>query len=89
MTEHFKSIIAGFADTLPLIAKSTGKKGKGQNKLKNLVKKFDINTDEAHNALQDVKMIQQVLRKLKISNQEILKATVSWSLYGPFKPFRR
>ncbi|XP_043468802.1 uncharacterized protein LOC122502708 [Leptopilina heterotoma] len=78
MSKHFGSIVAGFSDSLPLIARSTGKKGKGQNKLENLAKDFDINTDEAHNAICDVQMLEQVLIKLKISDKQIVEASVTW-----------
>lgn len=79
MSKHFGSIVAGFFDSLPLIARSTGKKGKGQNKLENLAKDFDINTDVAHNAICDVQMLEQVLIKLKISDKQIVEASVTWA----------
>lgn len=73
MSDHFKSIIEGFSDTLPIIVQSTGKKGKGKNKLEVLADDLQLKTEETHNALIDVILLEQVLEKLKISNDKIIE----------------
>lgn len=76
MTKHFKSVIEGFSDTLPFIAKCTGKKGKGHNKLENLANSFGINAYEAHNAIFDVQILLQVLMKATLSWDTIEKKSI-------------
>jgi len=70
MKDHYKTIIYGFCDTLPIIKKITGKKSKGSNKLENLTKELNISYDKAHDALHDVIMLEQVIKKLQISDVE-------------------
>lgn len=79
MVEHFKSVIEGFCDTLPITRKCTGKKALGDNKLEMLAKNFKINNDEAHNAICDVQMLEQVLNKLNVSKATLLASSVTWS----------
>jgi len=55
---------------LPIIKKITGKKSKGSNKLENLAKELDISCDKAHDVLHDVIMLEQVIKKLQISDIE-------------------
>ncbi|XP_043471058.1 uncharacterized protein LOC122504185 [Leptopilina heterotoma] len=79
MSEHFRSVVDGFSDTLPIIRKRTGKKGKGKNKLEVLAEDLQLKTEGAHNALIDVILLQQVLEKLQISNEKILEFTLPWN----------
>lgn len=78
MKKHFQSIIYGFCDTLPIIRKCTGKKGKGQNKLQILAENFGINCDKAHDAIEDVIILEKVLIKLNISTIQLRESTISW-----------
>lgn len=71
MTQHFKSVVEGFSDTLPIIAKCSGRNEKGQNILETISNDLRINTQGAHNAVADVVMLEQVLFKLKISNKKL------------------
>ncbi|XP_066596284.1 uncharacterized protein [Prorops nasuta] len=79
MKEHFKAIIEGFCDTLPIIRKTTGNKGKGSNKLQNLAINMQIDNANAHDAIADVTMLEQVLIKLNISNDKLKENYLSWS----------
>ena len=91
MKEHFQAIVYGFCDTLPIIKKSTDKKGRGANKLENLAHEFRINSNNAHNAFHDVVMLKQVLEKLEISEDESQKmlllgltlkiVSIFWKIY--------
>ena len=78
MTEYFHAIIHGYYDTLPVIKMKTGKKGKGDNKLENLVKEFKIDYKKAHDSLHDVIMSDAVLKKLNVSNDDLKKSFLSW-----------
>ena len=78
MTEHFHAIIHGYYDTLPVIKMKTGKKGKGDNKLENLAKEFKIDCKKAYDALQDVIMLDAVLKNLNVSNDDLKKSFLSW-----------
>ena len=78
MKQHFKNVIAGFGDTLPIIRKVTGRKGKGQNKLENLANDFQINAIDAHNAGCDAQILDQILIKLNIQNINIISSAVNW-----------
>ena len=79
MMEQFESIIEGFSDTLPIIRKCTGRKGKGSNKLGSIADDLQISTDQAHNAIYDVEMLDQVLCKLNITSQQLIECAISWS----------
>ena len=79
MIEHFKSVVEGFSDTLPIISKQTGNKGKGQNKLETLATNFQLNTDQVHNAIFDVILLEQVILKLNISSRQIVESTLTWN----------
>lgn len=79
MAEHFECVVAGFCDTLPLTKKFTGKNTSGENKLGTLASNFGINTNEAHNAVCDVQMLEQVLKKMNVSNETILASSLSWN----------
>ncbi|KAK0077763.1 hypothetical protein PV326_009843, partial [Microctonus aethiopoides] len=54
MDIYFKTIVSGFADTLPLIRAATGLNKAGDNKLENLGKRLGIQGFQAHDALGDV-----------------------------------
>ncbi|XP_023246840.1 uncharacterized protein LOC111643363 [Copidosoma floridanum] len=79
MTKHFQSIVHGFCDTLRITRRITGKNSKGSNKLETLAQLFDISCNKAHDALQDVVMLQQVVEKLKIKNSDLYQNVCTWS----------
>lgn len=60
MINHFGMIIQGFCDTLPVIRRVTKNKGKGENKLEKLAKEYNINNDNAHDAILDVRMLDEI-----------------------------
>jgi len=76
---HFKSVIKGFSDTLPIIKKYNLKKGKGQNKLEVLATDLGIDISDAHNAIADVKILEQILHKFRISDAIVNEYLLSWS----------
>ena len=78
MDKYFKSIIHGFADSLPIIKETTGKKGKGQNTLGTIAKFLNIEMSEAHNAICDVDVLEKILKKLEISDEKLIQSAVSW-----------
>ena len=61
-----------------VIRKITGRKGEGQNKLENLANDFQINAIDAHNAVCDVQILDQILIKLNIQNINIISSAVNW-----------
>lgn len=48
MSEHFRLVVVGLSDTLPIINQMIDKKGKDKNKLKVLAEDLQIKTEEAH-----------------------------------------
>jgi len=80
MTSYFQSVIEGFSDTLPILVKCNSEKGKGKNKLENLARTLGINSDLAHNAIADVRMLEQVLFKFNVSDQTIKDNCIKWTL---------
>lgn len=56
MNDHFKSVIANFCDTLPLIKSVTKRNKKGENKLGNIAQMVNINIGGAHDAVCDVEI---------------------------------
>ncbi|KAK0169186.1 hypothetical protein PV327_011725, partial [Microctonus hyperodae] len=78
LKEHFRAIILGYSDSLPVIKKNTGKTKKGENKLENIARELQINGDKAHDALYDVIMLDKVLKKLNITTNDLLGSFLSW-----------
>ncbi|XP_039304358.1 uncharacterized protein LOC120357591 [Solenopsis invicta] len=79
LIDHFKTVLHGFCDTLPIIKKCTGLTGKGENKLEQLASNLQISTTDAHNAINDVIILEQIIIKLGIPNQNILESTLTWN----------
>ena len=79
MKEHFKNIIAGFGDTLPIIKKVRNAKGKGQNKLETLAEVYKVNSSDAHNALRDDQILHEVLNKMEIPDLDIINSSINWN----------
>lgn len=78
LKQHFHSIILGFCDSLPVIKKKTGKTKKGDNKLENIARELEINNDKAHDALYDVVMLGEVLKKLNITSDDLISYSFTW-----------
>lgn len=79
MTTYFQSVIKGFSDTLPMLRKYNPEKEKGKNKLENLARTLEISSDEAHNAIADVRMLKEVVSKCNISDQMLKDCCISWT----------
>ncbi|KAJ8678072.1 hypothetical protein QAD02_013859 [Eretmocerus hayati] len=79
LKEHFHQVIEGFCDTLPITKKKSGKNSKGDNKLENSVKKYNICCDNAHDALYDCIVLEKVGEKLEISSVDFRKTFISWT----------
>lgn len=60
MNEHFKSVVVSFCDTLHIIKSVTKKNKKGENKLGNIATCSDISIEGAHDALCDVKILDEI-----------------------------
>lgn len=88
MINHYKSVIHGFSDTLPILAKCNKEKGKGKNKLENLARTLQINCDEAHNAVADVRMLRDVLLKYNVSDEKIKECCLNWSAVKDQEAFK-
>jgi len=78
LLNHFQNIVYGFTDTLPLIKQVKGSSKKGDNKLENLATFCNIPTLNAHNAINDVIMLEQVIMKLGISLQKTIESILTW-----------
>ena len=78
LLNHFKTVVQGFVDTLPLIKEITKLTKKGDNKLENLANLYNIPTMNAHNAISDCIMLEQVIVKLDISSQKLIKNILPW-----------
>ncbi|XP_011883708.1 PREDICTED: uncharacterized protein LOC105570866, partial [Vollenhovia emeryi] len=77
MDKYYQSVILGFADTLPLIRKCNTKKGRGENKLETVANNMGIDTSQAHNALDDVVILDKVLENFNITNDSIVKNVIT------------
>lgn len=78
LIQHFAAVIFGFSDSLPIIKKITKLTGKGENKLEKLAENLEISTSNAHNATDDVAMLEQVIMKLGISDETFFENTLTW-----------
>ncbi|KAK0083942.1 hypothetical protein PV326_006467 [Microctonus aethiopoides] len=78
LTQYFRAVIFGFSDSLPIIKNVTKLTGKGENKLEKLAETLKISTSNAHNAANDVAMLEQVIMKLGISNESFFNSTLTW-----------
>ena len=78
-TENYKAIVAGFSDTLPVIKKITGLTGKSENKLEQLAINNKIPSIDAHNAINDIIMLEQLIIKLDVKNHQMLESTLTWN----------
>ncbi|KAJ8674335.1 hypothetical protein QAD02_005597 [Eretmocerus hayati] len=58
--------------------KEDWKKGKGDNKLEFLAKSSNIDSGRAHDALGDVIMLEQVIQRLGITDEDLRSIVVTW-----------
>lgn len=72
MMEEFRHLIYGFGDTLPLIKSITRTNKKGANTLSGLAEYLELPYSGAHNAIHDVAILIQILRKLNISDEDVI-----------------
>ncbi|KAK0071999.1 hypothetical protein PV325_012047, partial [Microctonus aethiopoides] len=79
MDKYYETIVVGFADTLPHIRVATRSKQCGDNKLQNLAKRLEIRGFQAHDALGDVSILERILVKLNISQQQLIKSSLNWN----------
>ncbi|XP_058793782.1 uncharacterized protein LOC131665724 [Phymastichus coffea] len=80
MIDRFKSVVEGFSDSLPLISKRNKEKGKGANKLVNLAATCKIETEDAHNAIADVRMLQGILFHFEINDKSLIESVLTWDM---------
>ncbi|XP_043485174.1 uncharacterized protein LOC122513013 [Leptopilina heterotoma] len=70
MTEDFKSTIVGFVDTLEIIrCKNKG----NSSSIASLASVNEISINGAHNAIEDCKILENILHKMNIGNVHILE----------------
>lgn len=78
LLNHFSTVVSGFIDTLPVIQKATGLKGKGCNSIEGLANKFQLDLSNAHDATKDISLLEQILTKLDIHESILLEAECDW-----------
>ena len=79
LDKYFQSIVYGFSDTLPLIRSITKVNTAGHNKLENLAKLLNIHGFQAHDAIGDVAMLEQIVLNLNITNMQISQSSFTWN----------
>ncbi|XP_058801603.1 uncharacterized protein LOC131670209 [Phymastichus coffea] len=79
LTKYFQSIVFGFSDTLPIVRGMSNIKGAGHNKLQNIAARLKIEGYAAHDALDDIAILNEILTKLKITNDEMKNHAIQWS----------
>jgi len=79
MDKYFQSVILGFADTLPLIKEVNKKKGKGENSLETIATNLKLDVSQAHDALQDVILLENITQNLKINDEKIFGSIITWA----------
>ena len=80
MMNRFKSGVEGFSDSLPVISRHNKEKGNGANKLVNLAATCKIETKDAHNAVADVRMLQNILLHFKINDTSLIESVLTWDM---------
>ena len=65
---------------MPITKAITKKKAKGNNKLTSLAQSLEISAEGAHNALCDVRLSEQVLLKLKVSEKFLVDRCEEWKI---------
>lgn len=79
LSEEFANIIVGFIDTLQVIKKETNRKGKGECSITGLANWLKISSANAHNAVQDVYILEKIISKSGISYETLTKYAVSYA----------
>ncbi|KAL7298919.1 hypothetical protein TKK_0008024 [Trichogramma kaykai] len=78
MIDQYGLIAHGFVDTLKIIKKVRNCNGKDENTLKNLANILNINCIDAHNAIVDVRMLEEVINKLFIKHEMLINECTRW-----------
>lgn len=79
LSEEFADVIVGFIDTLQIIKKETNRKGKGECSITGLANWLKISSANAHNAVQDVCILEKIINKSGISYETLTKYAVSYA----------
>lgn len=74
LISNFSTLIHGFIDTLSIIRKVTGRKGKDSCTLSGLADALNIQKIGAHNAVNECAILYKILKKLEISNSTLLES---------------
>ncbi|XP_043273892.1 uncharacterized protein [Venturia canescens] len=88
MTDEFETVVHGFCDTLAITRRMPGSSARG-NKLSELAKYYNIQSNDAHNAAADVAMLEAVIKKLNVSDEILIKSAVTWKKVIEKKDFLR
>ncbi|XP_011859310.1 PREDICTED: uncharacterized protein LOC105556809 [Vollenhovia emeryi] len=78
LQEEFQQVVRGFIDTLTVIRKVTERKKKGECSISGLANWLNIPTEGAHNAENDVRILQKILRSAKITHQNLIDSAKTW-----------
>lgn len=77
LLEHFEEVVDGFCDSLPIIKKLISSEVPNC-KLESLAAHLKIDSNDAHNAIVDVYILEQIIGKLEISNAVIINNSIKW-----------
>ena len=80
LDKYFQRLVYGFSDTLPLIRSISEVKTAGYNKLENIAQRLKIQGFQAHNAIDDVAVLNKIIVALKMWNNQIEKQIIESSL---------
>jgi len=64
LNDDFSNVVEGFIDTLQVIRKETERKGKTKCTLTELANWLNISCVNAHNAIQDVSMLEEIIKNI-------------------------
>ncbi|XP_018314208.1 uncharacterized protein [Mycetomoellerius zeteki] len=63
LQSDFSEVVHGFIDTLYVIRKHTGRKGKGECTITGLAEWLNVSSANTHNAIYDVEILHKILKK--------------------------
>jgi len=79
LNDDFSNVIEGFIDTLQVIRKEIERKSKTKCTLTELANWLSISCVNAHNAIQDVSMLEEMIKKSNISYETLIKYAVNYA----------
>ena len=79
LNNEFSDVITGFVDTLKVIRTKTERKGKGECTVTGLASWLNISAANAHNAVQDVAILEKIIKRLQITYDVLLQAATCYS----------